>query len=328
MILLNFPKRLTSSLALLGSLAAIAPTAAAADNYPNRSIKIIVPFGAGSATDMLSRSVAEGLSERLDEAVVVENRAGAAGAIGSSAVANAKPDGYTLIMATNGPFAANVSLYDDLPYSPKEDFEPVILMGKLPMILVTQPEAKASDFQDMIADAKANPDTVSFGASNTTAQVWAELIKKTQGLDVATVLYSQVGSLLTDLSAGRVSYAFENVGPSRSLLDSEKLKALAITSSERADFAPDVPTMEESDFNDYKLDVWFAMFAPKGTPDAIVEKINQEVNALLETDKLKNTAKQINMKPVGGTPQDLAKYHSAELDNWKNLIELTGVEIN
>lgn len=301
---------------------------ASAQTYPDRPVRVIVPFGAGSSTDILTRTVAEGLSKRLGQPFVVENRAGAAGAIGTGMAASARPDGYTLIMGTNGPFAANVSLYKDLSYDPIKDFEPVVLMGRLPMILVAPPSAAADTLKGILEEAAENPESVNFGASNTTAQVWAELVKKTGGVDVATVLYSQVGSLMTDLMAGRISYAFENVGPTRPLIESGKLKALAVTSAERVEFMPDVPTMIESGLDKARLDVWFALFAPKDTPQDIVNLLNTEVNALLDTGELRQVAGQISMSPAGGPPADLADYHPKEVENWRQLIELTGVEVN
>jgi tripartite-type tricarboxylate transporter receptor subunit TctC len=307
---------------------ALVPSMAAASSYPEKPIKIVVPFGAGSATDILTRGVADGLSKRLGQAVVVENRAGAGGAIGATAVANASPDGYTLVMGTNGPFAANVSLYSQLPYDPLKDFEPVMLMGRLPMMLVANSTAKATTVQELIAEAKANPDKVNFGASNTTARVWVELLKKSAGIQAETVLYSNVGGMLSDLMGGQIPYAFENVGPSRPLVESGKLKALAVTSAERANFAPQVPTMAESGLDKHELVVWFALFAPKGTPADIVERLNKEANEVLKTPEIIRIADQISMKPAGGPPSDLAAYHKREVDNWRSLVQYTGVEIN
>lgn len=307
---------------------ALAPSFASASSYPDKPIKIVVPFAAGSSTDILTRGVADGLSKRLGQAVVVENRAGAGGAIGAAAVANAAPDGYTLVMGTNGPFAANVSLYSQLSYDPLKDFEPVILMGRLPMMLVANPAAKATTVQELIAEAKAHPDQVNFGASNTTARVWVELLKKTAGVEAESVLYSNVGGMLSDLMGGQIPYAFENVGPARPLVESGKLKALAVTSSERADFAPKVPTMAESGFDKHELVVWFALFAPKGTPSDIVERLNKETDELLKTPELIRLADQISMKPAGGPPSDLAAYHKREVDNWRSLVQFTGVQIN
>lgn len=300
----------------------------AESSYPSKPIRIVVPFGAGSSTDIFARTVAKGLTEKLGEAVIVENRAGAGGNIGSAAVVNAQPDGYTIIMGTNGPFAANVSVYSDLPYDPVQDFEPIALMGQLPMVLIAHPDKPASDLNELIAEAKANPGTLNFGASNTTARVWVELLKDMADIEVETVLYANVGSMLTDLMAGRISYAFENVGASLSALQSHQVKPLAVTTPKRAKFAPDVQTVAESGLDEHELVVWFAMFAPKDTPPEIVERLNIALNELLETEEVLRTAEQISLEPVGGTPEDLAKYHVAEVEKWRDLIEMTGIRIN
>lgn len=312
----------------LAVLASLMVSVAHASTYPSKSIRMIVPFGAGSSTDIFARAVAKGLNDELGQAVVVENRAGAGGNIGSATVANAQADGYTLIMGTNGPFAANVSLYSDLPYDPLEDFEPVALMGRLPMVLIANPSEAASNLDELIAQARANPGELNFGASNTTARVWVELLKDMADIDVETVLYANVGSMLTDLIGGRISYAFENVGASLAALQSEQVKPLAVTTPQRAKFAPEVPTVAESGFDEHELVVWFAVFAPKDTPVEVVERLNTALNAVLETDEVLNTAEQISLSPVGGTPDDLAQYHAAEVDKWRDLVEMTGIRIN
>lgn len=301
---------------------------AQAQGYPNKPVRIVVPFGAGSATDILTRAVAKGLTERLGQSVVVENRPGAGGNIGAESVARAQPDGYTLVMGTNGPFAANVSLYRKLPHDPINDFEPVILMGRLPMVLIANPKTEASTVAELLSAAKSNPGKLSFGASNTTARVWVELLKDMGGIDVNTVLYKDVGTMVTDLISGQIGFAFENVGPSLPLIRSEKVKALAVTSANRAAFSPETPTLAESGLDRHELVVWFALFAPKGTPGDIVRRLNNEVNALLAGDELKGVAQQIGMDPAGGAPADLAGYHAAEIKKWRGFIDATGIRID
>lgn len=299
-----------------------------AQTYPDKPVRIVVPFGAGSATDILSRAIAKGLTERLGQPVVVDNRAGAGGNIGAESVARAPADGYTLVMATNGPFAANVSLYRKLPYDPIADFEPVALMGRLPMILIANRETPASDVAALIRHAKERPGSLSFGASNTTARVWVELLKDMSGIDVGTVLYKNVGAMVTDLISGQIAYAFENVGPTLPLIRSEKIKAIAVTSPKRAAFAPDTPTIAESGLTRHELVVWFALFAPKGTPAAVVDRLNAEVNVLLASPELQQTAAQIGMEPAGGSPRDLADYHVAEVEKWRGFVASTGIRID
>lgn len=301
---------------------------AQAASYPSKPIHLVVPFGAGSSTDIFARSIAKGLSERVGSSVVVDNRAGAGGNIGTASVVNARPDGYTLVMGTNGPLAANASLYSDLPYDPIQDLAPVTLMGRLPMVLIANPDEPASTLQELIAAARAEPGKLNFGASNTTARVWVELLKDMADIDVETVLYANVGSMLTDLMAGRISYAFENVGASLSALQSEKVKPLAVTSPQRADFAPDVPTIAESGLDEHELVVWFAVFAPKDTPSEVIEHLSMELNEVLKSDEVLKTTEQISLTPAGGSPDDLAQYHASEVKKWHDLVEMTGIRIN
>ncbi|NGT15904.1 Bug family tripartite tricarboxylate transporter substrate binding protein [Achromobacter insolitus] len=296
--------------------------------FPDKPINMVVPFGAGSATDTLARGVAKGLSERLGQPVTVENKPGAGGGIGAAYVARSAPDGYTVLMGTNGPMAANASLYQRLPYDPVKDFAPIALMGRLPMILIGNASAKATTLPELVAAAKAQPGAINFGASNTTARVWVELLRHMADIDVTTVLYSNVGGMMTDLMSGRISYAFENVGPSLPQIAAGKVRALAVTTPQRAPFAPDTPTVAESGLDRHELVVWFAMFAPRDTPAPIVERINAEVRQVLDTAELRQLSAQIGMTPAAGSPADLKAYQEDEVKNWRKLVDMTGVRID
>ena len=296
--------------------------------FPDKPINMVVPFGAGSATDTLARGVAKGLSERLGQPVTVENKPGAGGGIGAAYVARSAPDGYTVLMGTNGPMAANASLYQRLPYDPVKDFAPIALMGRLPMILIGNASAKATTLPELVAAAKAQPGAINFGASNTTARVWVELLRHMADIDVTTVLYSNVGGMMTDLMSGRISYAFENVGPSLPQIAAGKMRALAVTTPQRAPFAPDIPTVAESGLDRHELVVWFAMFAPRDTPAPIVERINAEVRQVLDTAELRQLSAQIGMTPAAGSPADLKAYQEDEVKNWRKLVDMTGVRID
>lgn len=318
-------RRLQAYLAYLAVGLAFSAHAHAA--YPDRPITLIVPFGAGSGTDMVARGIAKGLTEKLGQPVAVDNKTGAGGGIGASFVARSAPDGYTLLMGTNGPMAANASLYGKLPYDPAADFEPVALMGKLPMIMIGSKQAPAKDLKAVIAQAKAAPGTLNFGASNTTARVWVELLKKMAGIQVETVLYKDVSSMMTDLISGRIQYAFENVGPSLSQIQSGKLNAVAVTAARRASFAPEIPATGEYGLNEYELVVWYAMFAPKNTPAAIVHRINEAANEVLRTPEMQRLARQVGLEPAPGSAEDFKAYQRQEIRKWKDLVDMTGVKI-
>lgn len=296
--------------------------------YPDKPITIIVPFGAGSGTDMVARGMAKGLTDKLGQPVAVDNKTGAGGGIGASQVARSAPDGYTLLMGTNGPMAANASLYSKLPYDPAGDFEAVALMGKLPMVLIGSKEAKAKDLKALIEQAKAQPGVINFGASNTTARVWVELLKKMAGIQVETVLYKDVSSMMTDLISGRIQYAFENVGPSLAQIQAGKLNGIAVTAPRRASFAPDIPATGEYGLNEYELVVWYAMFAPKNTPPEVVRKLNAAANEVLRTPEMQRLTQQVGLEPAPGSSDDMKKYQRDEIQKWKNLVDMTGVKID
>lgn len=296
--------------------------------YPDKPITIVVPFGAGSGTDMVARGIARGLTEKLGQPVTVENRPGASGGLGSSAVARSSADGHTLLMGTNGPLAANASLYSKLPYDPDRDFEAVALMGKLPMILVGSKQAKAKDLKALIAQAKAQPGVINFGASNTTARVWVELLKKMAGIQVETVIYKDVSTMMTDLISGRIQYAFENVGPSLAQIQSGRLNGIAVTANQRASFAPDIPATGEYGLSAYELVVWYALFAPKNTPADVIHKLNAAANEILRTPEMQRLALQVGLEPGAGTAEEMKKYQRSEILKWKSLVEMTGVKID
>ena len=322
---LSASRRILASLAV--GLAACLSVASAHATYPDKPITIVVPFGAGSGTDMVARGIAKGLTEKLGQPVAVDNKTGAGGGIGASFVARSAPDGYTLLMGTNGPMAANASLYSKLPYDPAADFEPIALMGKLPMILIGSKQAPAKDLQALIARAKAEPGVINFGASNTTARVWVELLKKMAGIQVETVLYKDVSSMMTDLISGRIQYAFENVGPSLAQVNAGKLNAVAVTAGKRASFAPEIPATGEYGLNEYELVVWYAMFAPKNTPAAIVHRINAAANEVMRTPEMQRLAGQVGLEPAPGSAEDFKKYQRLEIQKWKSLVDMTGVKI-
>lgn len=313
---------LASSLCL--SLFAISAQAA----YPEKPITIVVPFGAGSGTDMVARGIAKGLTEKLGQPVAVENRTGAGGGLGASVVARSAADGYTFLMGTNGPMAANASLYSKLPYDPDRDFEAVALMGKLPMILVGSKQAKASDLKALIAQAKAQPGVINFGASNTTARVWVELLEKMAGIQVETVIYKDVSTMMTDLISGRIPYAFENVGPSLAQVNGGKLNGIAVTAKKRASFAPDIPATGEYGLNEYELVVWYAMFAPKNTPADVIQKVNAAANEILRTPEMQRLAHQVGLELASGSAEEMKKYQRSEIQKWKSLVDMTGVKID
>lgn len=318
-----------SLLTLAVAFAALCGQAAWGQDYPSRPIRIVVPFGPGAGVDTLARGVGKLLAERLGQPVVIENRPGAGGNIGTDAVAKAAPDGYTLLMGSNGPLAANVSLYETLPFDPAKDLAPIVLMGRLPMILIANNGAPAGSVPELIQLAKASRGVpLNFGASNTTARVWIDLMGRMIDAKIETVQYKNVGTLLTDLMGGQIQYAFENVGPSMPHIRGDKVKALAVTSHKRAAFAPEIPSFGEFGLTRYDLVVWYGLFAPKGTPAEIVNRLNAEVNKMLrESPEIIRLAATIGMEIEGSTPEQLGVFQKSEIAKWEELVKTTGIKL-
>jgi tripartite-type tricarboxylate transporter receptor subunit TctC len=307
--------------------ASVASSAAVAA-YPERPITIVVPFGAGSGTDAIARMVAQGLSKELGQPAAVANKAGAGGIIGASFVANSEPDGYTLFVATSGPMAANASLYSKLPYDPLADFVPIAIAAKRPMVVLASKEAKSQTFDEIVAEAKANPGKVNFGSSNTTSRVFVELLKKSKNVEVETVLYKDVGSLMTDLISGRISYAFEDAGPSLTQIKADRVNLVAVADKKRAGFAPDTATTTESNFDDRGLVTWYAVFAPKNTPAEIITKLNEVINGYIRGPEMKRMAKDVGLELVNVTPAEFKKFQEAEVAKWAQLVQFTGIKLD
>ena len=316
-------KRLVAALAafLLASTGA-----ALAQGYPAKPITIVVPFSVGSTTDIMTRAIATGLSQRVGQAVVVDNRAGAGGNIGTELAAKAAPDGYTLIMGTNGPFAANLSLYDRVPFDPVRDFTPIIHVVATPLIMVAHPSVQAASVSDVVKLAKSRPGTLNFGVTNTTARVWVELFKKMAGVEVVPVLYKNVGGMVSDLVGGQIQFAIENVGPTLPHVRSGKLKAMAMMYPKRAEFAPEIPSLHESGLNQYDVVGWLALFAPRGTPPAIVTRLNTELAAVIQSPEVRQVL-AANAIVVGGSPEQLGATLKTEIGKWRDLVQSTGVRL-
>lgn len=319
-------KQAALSLAVL-TTAGLACTAAQAA-YPERPITVVVPFGAGSGTDAIARMVAQGLADKLGQPASVVNKPGAGGIIGASAVANSAGDGYTLLVATSGPMAANASLYSKLPYDPQSDFEPIAIVAKRPMVLLASKEASAKTFPEILTQAKANPGKVNFGASNTTSRVFVELLKKSQDIDLETVLYKDVSGLMTDLISGRVSYAFEDAGPSLTQIQADRVSLVAVADEKRADFAPNAPATGEYGFDEHGLVTWYAVFAPKNTPPEIIATLNQTINQYAQGPAMKKMADDVGLERVNVTPEEFKAFQKKEVAKWKRLVELTGVKLD
>lgn len=312
------------SIGLVGLALAFAPChEAAAQKWPDHPVTMIVPFPAGSAVDTLARAVANNLSENLGKQFIIDNRAGAGGGIGANVVAKATPDGYTLLFGTPAPIALNKLMYKSLAYDPERDFMPVVLVAKAPLMVATKPDFPAKNFAELIAYAKANPEKVNVGhpGNGTLGHITSELIQQFTGVKMTNVPYRGTAPLTTDLLGGVVDVAMDFMPTYVQLAETGKINVLAVTTAERAEQMPNVPTIQQSGFKGFEASAWFAMVAPTGTPKEIVATLNDVINAFLKSEKGKALLAQNALQPVGGSPEDLKAFIASEVAKWKPVIE-------
>ena len=265
------------------SLFALVANAAAQDAWPNRTIRMVVPLPAGASVDVIGRLVAAKLGERLGQTVVIENRAGASGAIGADAVARAAPDGYTLGMATTTTHVTNAIVNSKLAYDPIRDFTPVAMVGIVPYLLSVSPKLPAKDVRELIALAKAKPGALNYSSVGlgSVAHLATELFANMTGIKLNHVPYRSSAQAVIDLAEGRIDITFGTLGSSLPLLRDGKVKALAVSTAKRASQAPDIPTIVEAGVPGFEMSLWFALVAPANLPAAITARLNKEVNAIV-----------------------------------------------
>jgi len=321
-----------AALFLLGvsafALAAIAGAQAPA--YPTKPIRLVVPFPAGGATDILAREVAKHLTDAWGQSVVVDNRPGAGGNIGSELVAKAAPDGYTLEMGTVGTHAINASLYSKMPYDHVRDFVPVILVAGVPNVLEVNPALPVNSVQELIAYAKANPGKLNFASSGsgTSIHLSGELFKVMAGVQMMHVPYKGSAPALQDLIGGQVQLMFDNLPPSLPQIKAGKLRALAVTSAARAPALPDTPTVAEAGLPGFEASSWFGVLAPAGTPPEIVNKLNAEIAKWLASPGAKEKLANVGANIAGGTPEDFARHIQAETTKWAKVVKESGAKVD
>jgi len=303
-------------------------TAHAAD-YPSRSIRVVVPFSPGGAVDGPMRLIAQELDKRLGQAVVVENKPGAGATIGTDVVAKAPPDGYTLLLASQTN-AISATLYSKLPFDPIEDFTPITLIGREPGVVVVNPAVPAKSLQAFIAYVKAHPGEVNFASSgNGSGQhLFAALLASKTGMKMNHVPYRGSGQATTDLLSGVVSMAIPGTAGMVGHIKAGRLRALAVTGATRSPQLPDVPTVMESGVPGYEAYVWMGLLAPKGTPPAIVERLNREVAAVLGEDAVRRYMANAGIEIVGSTSADFGTFYRAQRDLWAKVIHDTGAHVD
>ncbi|MCV9936904.1 tripartite tricarboxylate transporter substrate binding protein [Boseaceae bacterium BT-24-1] len=315
--------------ALLVAVALAAGPGAAhaqAEGYPQRPVTLIVPFPAGSATDAVARKVGEGLQKQLGQGFVVENKAGADGIIAARQVAGATPDGYTLLITTNTTHSANPSIYRQLPYDPKKDFAPVGGIIRIPFMVAVRPDFPASDFAGFVKAAKAANPPLSYGSGNTGSRASGELLKSRLGLDMVHVPYRGSPQAMTDLIGGRIDVYFPDPASALGMLQGKQFKVLAVTGPKRIATLPELPTVMELGVPDFNIVAWVAAFAPAGTPQPIVQKLNTALNTLLRDPDMVAFINQIGSEILSTSPAELGAFVDEDARRWVDLVEIAKIE--
>lgn len=318
--------KLFRTVAALAALALTLP--AAAQQYPTKPIRLVVPFAPGGSSEIISRVVAQKLSESLGQQVVVENRPGGAGNIAMEQVARSDPDGYTLILGHIGTLAVNPAMFPKLPYDPNRDFAPISLMAAVPNVIVVNPAVPAKTLQEFIALAKKRPGAINYGSAGTgsSGHLAMEYFKQIANVDLVHVPYKGTGPMLADLLGGQTETTFTGVPPLLPHIKQGKLRALAVGSAKRTDALPDVPTVAESGFAGFETSQWYGLLAPARTPKPIVDKLSSEVaRALRQPDVVQRLAAD-SATPVGSTPEEFAAYIRKEQERWGRVVKTANIK--
>jgi tripartite-type tricarboxylate transporter receptor subunit TctC len=330
-VVISWLRPVTSSIAAALLSVVYLPAAAAAENeYPSKSVRLIVPLAPGGGNDILSRYIAHKLGETTGQRIVVDNRPGAGGNIGTELAAKAPPDGYTLLMGGSAQITTNPSLYKNLPYDVMKDLAPITLIAEFPLLVLVHPSLPVHSMKDLIAFAKSRPGKISYGssASGGGTHLTVELIKTMTGIDMVHVPYKGAGPALADLVAGQISLLLNNPLSSLPYAKSGRIRPIAITSIKRLAAMPDIPTVDESGIPGFSATNWLGLFAPARTPPAIVMKIHDDVTKII---RQKDTVEWITgqgMEPVGSSPDQFLERIKADTAIWSKVIKDSGARID
>jgi len=314
---------------LIAAIVAAAPVAWG-QAWPSKPIKIVAPSTPGDAPDVIARLVADKLSIALGQQVVVENKPGAGGVVGSDAVAKAAPDGYTLIMGNAGSHGINAAVYAKLPYDIQRDFAPVSQVAIAPNVMVINPSVPANTVAEFIAYAKARPGKLSYasGGNGSSAHMSMELFKSMAGVDIEHIPYKGSSPALTDLVGGQVAVFIGNMPPTVPLVKAGKLRALAVTTKTRSALMPELPTIAEAGLPGYETVAWFGVLAPAGTPPDVVNRLSQEIGKIARSPEMREKLLAMGAEPVGGTPEEFKAVIDRDIAKWKPLAQKVGIKVD
>jgi tripartite-type tricarboxylate transporter receptor subunit TctC len=323
--------KLRSALSLFALAALLLPalgSSAALAGYPDRIVKIVVPFAPGGGTDVIARTLAQEMARDLGVSVIIENKPGAGTIIGTQAVAASDPDGYTLLMGTFS-HAVNLSLNPKLPYDPHKDFAPVALIARSFNFVVVNPKFPIKSIADLIAAAKADPDKLSYGTygTGTSAHLAGELFKNMARVNLTTVPYKGAAPAITDLIGGQIQVMFTTVASAASLIEAGQLRALAVTSVERSPAFPQLPTVAEAGVPGYAAESWYGLFAPAKTPADVIDRLNKSAATAVQSEAFKRLGVNEGLAVVARPPAELDRYVRGEEERWRKVIEEAGIKI-
>ena len=317
-----------AALAVAAALASPAQAQDDARNYPNKPVRIVIGLAAGGGIDVITRVVAQKLSESLGQPVLVENKPGASGIIGAEFVAKAPADGYTLMMAPSGPMVFNAVMFPKLPYSPVKDFAPVAMVASFPLIAVVNAATPIKTMRDLVDFARANPAKANYAASTAAFQLTTELFNIQAGIRMENITYKGTNESLTAVMAGDVLTTIADSGPASGAIRGGKVRALAVTSARRMAAFPEVPTMAEAGFPQLDVQLWAGLFAPAGTPAAIVRKLEDEVGRALRTAEVQQRFATLTVNGGGASGAELGPLIAAEIARWSDVAKKANIKLN
>ena len=311
--------------AVAGPFAGARAQEGAAQGYPNRPVRIVVPYSPGGTNDLAARIVGQKLAEALGQPFVVENRSGAQAIVGTELVARARPDGYTLLMGASGPIVFNPATYDRLPYDPLKDFAPVSILASFPLVLVVSESSPFRSVQDLVAFAKARPERANYGSVAASFQLATELFNQKAGTAFANVAYRGSADAINAVAAEQVTMALLDTAAAAGPLNAGRVRALAVTSPRRLEAYPQIPTMAEVGFPEAQTVLWSGILAPAGVPDEIVRKLHEAVVRVVQMPEVRERLAALLLDPVGNTPEEFRRTIAAEIELWSGVARAANI---
>jgi len=305
----------------LGCAIFLAASAAQAQEFPSKPIRIISPFSAGSSTDIIARIIAQKMTDEAGQQVIVDTRPGANGIIGTDATAKAAPDGYTIVLASNGTHGINVSLFNKLPYDPVKDFAPITHVGQVGYLLLTRHDSPLNSVKDVVATAKASPGRLSLGSTASVGQLTGELLKLNAGIVLTGVPYKSFSAAVTDLVGKQLDLHIEPIPSALPMVKAGRLKAIAVTSAKRSSLAPEIPTVAESGYPGFESGAWIGFFAPAGTPKDIVDRLHADITRAVQSPEVREKLSQRGLEVAPSTPAQLGDLVKAEVAKWAKVFK-------